>query len=112
MHYRDDLQQFAAEAQRQGLNKDAKVEAEIVDLLTLVDLVEKSLSSIESSTNSLEKLRIGFECLCGSFKSLEAKIDKLAEENSKDGEAETEGSVFSSAHLASIKVNFLDKFYP
>ncbi|KAI1722761.1 nuclear migration protein unc-83 [Ditylenchus destructor] len=103
LRYRDDLQQFAAEAQHQGLNNDAKVEAEIVDLLTLVDLVEKSLSSIESSTNSLEKLRLGFECLCGSFKSLENKIDKLSTDNSKDCEADMDGSVFTSTYLASIK---------
>lgn len=68
---------MALNAQRQGFEQDDKMETEITNLLTLVDLVEKSLNCIETSTMSLENFQNSFETLCDLFKSLEAKIDKL-----------------------------------
>lgn len=64
-------------AQNQEREKNSKMEAEIMDLLSLVDLVEKSLNCIELSTISLENLRNDFKTLFESFKKLEQKIDRL-----------------------------------
>lgn len=64
-------------AQNQENEKNFKMNSEISDILCLVDLVEKSLNCIESSTISLENLRNGFETLFDLFKKLEQKIDCL-----------------------------------
>lgn len=76
------MKALANDTQCQEANKenpDPIMRSEISGLVSLVDLMEKSLTCIESSTLSLEKLRYGFDALCDSFRALENKIEGLAD---------------------------------
>ena len=82
---------------------------EILDLLTLVDLVERSLKSIEHSTQSMERLHHGFEVLCHSVHGLSERVDQLsASKEGKDGKLHSAVAIQHELELCQERMNALE----